>query len=1065
MIRGIAAILLAAAIGFPALAAPPDLISVRNSAASQPAGGNGDSVAPGVTPDGRFVLFTSTANNLTPGDNSLLRSDVFLRDRLSNTTTLVSVNDAGTGGGNGNSYGGLVSTNGRYVVFESDASDLVPGDTNASTDIFERDLQMGTTTLVSVATNGGSGNGASTYPVITPDGRYVAFLSFASNLVTNDTNGIQDVFVRDTVAGTTTLASVGATGSITVGLTNMDTPVITPDGRYVAFFSTASNMVPFATQVNGDVYVRDTVGGTTTCVSTNIFFLYLTNEGYSSFLSGAESLHPSISDDGRYVAFRHSFGQYYPTNTYVYDASMQTDIVVRVAGSSQPFGSSDSPYVMPPYNDDVYGPEITPDGRFIAYAAYDGNLHLWDNQMATDTVVSVDQSGNVPTNGLSTSPVFTPDDEHIAFVSTATNLVTNVISSGAHVYLRNLQAGVTSLVDVDTNGAGSVDVTGAFPSLSSNGQFVAFTSPDGSLVSADTNRALDVFVRDMTNGITQMISARNAGISPQSGNGISSMSQISLTPDGRWLAFSSGSSDLVTNDFNASQDVFVADLQTGSNILVSVGLDGNSAQGGDSGNPVISTNGRYVLFASLATNLTTGITNVAVNLFLRDLQAGTTTAVNLDTNGNLLGSPYFTPAAMSADGRYVAFAQANNYLGSGPIYWRDTVSNQTVLITNAGFLIGASSMSADGGRVAYLSTSLLGIHVWDSALSSNIYNSPPLNMFGPSLSPSGSNLAFISISGTTTAQLIVTNINTGSNLFNFTGKIREGVTPITAAWSGNERFVAFMLAYPTNTTSLTTTNDIYLLDLQAGTVTLVSANYSRTGGANNSSDSPVLSGDGRLLAYRSFASDIVPGITNTNNIFVFDRLTGSNTLLTAQQQASASWSSWVSQPAVSSNGLVAFQSYASGLASGAFDLNFVQDVFAEPQTVPSTTDSVGDGIPDWWRALYFGGSGTTTNSQSCATCDPDGDGMSNLQEYLAGTNPTNAASVFRLQLSAQASANSVTMSWPEVPGRSYQIQYKSSLTNAAWQVLSSPWVVGTTGSYTASSSPPGGYYRVVVVVN
>ena len=115
---------------------------------------------------------------------------------------LVSGNLSGTGGGNGNSMLGQVSTNGQFVVFQSDASNLVPNDTNGVTDIFVRDLVAGTTTLVSVSTNGGPANGASTDPVMTPDGRYVAFISSASNLVPGDTNGIPDVFVRDLVAGT-----------------------------------------------------------------------------------------------------------------------------------------------------------------------------------------------------------------------------------------------------------------------------------------------------------------------------------------------------------------------------------------------------------------------------------------------------------------------------------------------------------------------------------------------------------------------------------------------------------------------------------------------------------------------------------------------------------------------------------------------------------------------------------------------------------------------------------------------------------------------------------------------
>ena len=165
---------------------------------------NGDSVAPWISADGRFVLFSSSASDLVPDDNNQLGVDVFLRDRASNTTVLVSANFSGAGGGNGNSLAGQVSTNGRYAVFQSDASDLLPGDTNGVSDIFVRDLQTGSNILVSVAADGSWGNGVSTDPVMTPDGRYVAFVSAATNLVAGDTNGIADVFVRDLVNGTTT---------------------------------------------------------------------------------------------------------------------------------------------------------------------------------------------------------------------------------------------------------------------------------------------------------------------------------------------------------------------------------------------------------------------------------------------------------------------------------------------------------------------------------------------------------------------------------------------------------------------------------------------------------------------------------------------------------------------------------------------------------------------------------------------------------------------------------------------------------------------------------------------
>ena len=196
-------------------AAAAQLVSASGSSFPARLGGSGDSGLSIISKNGRYILFASTANNLTltNNNNSVLpcRFNVFLRDRISQTTTLVSVSQNGTGGGNGDSFPMGISTNGQFALFESSASDLVANDTNNASDIFVRDVVNGTTTLVSIGANGGNANGVSRGSVMTPDGHYVAFTSVASNLVADDTNNIPDVFVRDLQAGTTTLVSVGAT--------------------------------------------------------------------------------------------------------------------------------------------------------------------------------------------------------------------------------------------------------------------------------------------------------------------------------------------------------------------------------------------------------------------------------------------------------------------------------------------------------------------------------------------------------------------------------------------------------------------------------------------------------------------------------------------------------------------------------------------------------------------------------------------------------------------------------------------------------------------------------------
>ncbi|MET8147682.1 TolB family protein [Actinoplanes sp. NPDC049668] len=197
---------------------------------------------------GRYVTFEALTSQ-----GSSLTADVHLRDLATGTTTPVSVHRVGPKG-TLHSVHASMSADGRYVAFSSWASDLVEGDTNRREDVFIRDLSAGTTTLVSVSGAGAQGDLASIRPAISPDGRYVAYLSYARNLVSGDTNNEPDVFVRDLVAGSTTRVSVSDIGEQADGLSA--NPSISSFGRRVTFESTAANLVPGDANVSRDVFVH-----------------------------------------------------------------------------------------------------------------------------------------------------------------------------------------------------------------------------------------------------------------------------------------------------------------------------------------------------------------------------------------------------------------------------------------------------------------------------------------------------------------------------------------------------------------------------------------------------------------------------------------------------------------------------------------------------------------------------------------------------------------------------------------------------------------------------------------
>ena len=272
--------------------------------------GNAESTAAGISGNGRYVIFESAASNLVPGDTNGF-GDVFVRDVNTGTTSRVSVSSTGAQA-NYLSTIGSISGNGRYVTFISHATNLVPGDTNDVPDVFVRDLRAGTTSRVNVSSTGAQANDRSIGTAISADGRYVTFGSEASNLVPGDTNGAFDVFVRDLRAGTTVLVSVSSTGAqgndFSVG------SEISADGRYVAFTSVASNLVPGDTNNSNDVFVRDRRTGTTSRVSVTSTGAQASTDSYFS----------KISADGRYVAFSSP-----ATNLVPDDTNQAWDVFVR----------------------------------------------------------------------------------------------------------------------------------------------------------------------------------------------------------------------------------------------------------------------------------------------------------------------------------------------------------------------------------------------------------------------------------------------------------------------------------------------------------------------------------------------------------------------------------------------------------------------------------------------------------------------------------------------------------------------------------------------------------------
>jgi len=439
-------------VAYPVKAAPGDV--TRVSIDSSGAQGNNSSKRASTSGDGRFIAFESDASNLVIGDTNL-STDIFVRDRQTGETTRVSVNSSGVEANEG-SGGSAISSDGRYVAFVSDASNLVTNDTNATTDVFVRDRQLGVTTRVSVSSSGEQANDFSDFPLsISSDGRFAAFNSDATNLVGNDTNGVTDIFVRDNQTGVTERVSVASDG--TQSNATSFVPSISANGQYVVFTSRATNLVSGDTNNKTDIFVRDRQIGTTTRVSINS----------SGMEANQGALDGSISADGRYVAF-----------------------------------SSSSTNLM---SEETSGLDY---------------VYIHDRQTGTTTLVSVFSDGFLMV-GRSHTPSISLDGRYIAF-----QFDDKSDGQALHeIYVRDRQTGAT--IRATRGGTGGEDSSFG-PTISADGRVVAFWSISSRLVTGDTNGTSDAFVYEVSFGPDLNPTVVSAGPLCGAGCSFPSLSSVSF---------------------------------------------------------------------------------------------------------------------------------------------------------------------------------------------------------------------------------------------------------------------------------------------------------------------------------------------------------------------------------------------------------------------------------------------------------------------------------------------------------------------------------------------------------
>ena len=875
------------------------------------------SSAPSISADGQLVAFASSADNLVPNDSDNV-ADAFVYSRATGAVSLVSVGPDGQAagiGGYSSPMAPVISPDGRYVVFENNRSDVLTG--ISGDELYLRDLSTGTTTLVTAAANGsGGGDRGSRQAVFSADSHQLGFIGDGDDLVAGikfNSPGQDNVFERNLITNTTSLVSISEDG-MSDGDSLSNTFGLSADGEFVVFSSTSTNLTPQSVlgQDNhgvGQVYLRDTVHGTTTMVSINMNGTAGGNSA-STLDAGAQV----ISADGRYVVFSSAANDLTvtpPQYTESYLRDLRTGTTTLVSASpvdGQPVkGGSEA---------------ISPDGRYVAFASssrdvvslptQETDVYVYTIQTGILSLASVNAAGTAGGNaGSGIGPFFdiagglsfSANGRYLAFRSLATDLTPDVVTANRNLYVRDLDAGKNLLVTPDLagtdGGAGDSDtITSAV--FSADGRYIAFEDTAANLVPGDNNvdsagnGANDVFVRDLTAGATALASRRSP-LLPLDYTGAGGSTLGSTSADGNLVVFTSDVFYGVSfNDLapgvkfisGASvHHVFVRNRQSGAITVVDVDPSGDAVGGY---NPTISADGRYVAFIGYTTLLPSGIATSNsgdLEVFVRDLQTNTTSAVSLDPSGTHDAPVDGRELVISAQGRYVAWSSVDSSAVAGTIsaspgnyhmlFLRDRQTGKNYLVSHDpqddGQVDGSSStmsITGDGRYVAFLST--------DGGLTGQSGGTVYPQVFRWDRSTGQVALVSVNAAGTGPG-------NGGGDNYSY-----------PPSMSADGRYIAFTSESSDLTPDATSgVENVFLRDMGDGTstpvTTLVSANSAGTSEGNNNSIFPSISADGSVVAFMSQATDLTatPDTNNGLDVFVRNMTTNKTALVSINSVGTA----------------------------------------------------------------------------------------------------------------------------------------------------------------------------------
>ncbi|MBA9064546.1 VCBS repeat-containing protein [Methylobacterium fujisawaense] len=914
----------------------------------------GASVDPVLSADGNTLAFASDASNLVDSDTNGVR-DIFVKNLQTNAVTRISVAADGTDADDASDglYKSVsLSADGTKVAFASKANNLVPGDTNGASDIFVRNLANNTTTRVSIAADGAqTPNGSSsTNPVISPDGTKVAFVSSAANLVSGDTNGARDIFVKDLATGTVTRVDTTADGTQAETGSDSFSPVFSPDGTKIAFVSTAGNLVSGGESGTYTVYVKDLNTQAITRVSA----------AADGTPANGRNASPVFSPDGTKIAFVSEAGNLVGNGTNgtlaIYVKDLNTQAVTRV--STGPDGT--------PLNlgGDLV-PAFSPDGTKIAFVdSLSKQAYIKD--LATDALTAV---APVPNASVTQRVAFSSDGTQLIFVSGDSTLVPGDTNAALDVFsawtgqtttglvydkadrVSSETSGKLTFTDEDVGDTHTVTVKpgdGAVGTLTARisqdsgtaagvidweytvdhkavaglakGQTktetFTLTVDDGHGGTADQVVTITIVGDNDAPHITafgpfKRLSTRSDG---REANGASP--HFVLSADGNTLVFASDADNLVDGDTNAKRDIFSKDLRTG--VVTRLTAVGSTEANGDSDRFNLSPDGKKLVFVSDASNLVDGDTNDTADVFVKDLDTEAIIRLSAPSDGSTptgtisfgrsaleytLGSPKF-----SSDGKEILFSSEVSNLVSGD-------NNNAI----DGFVWNSNT-----GKITRITTT-----------SENLESVTGHGNGDPVLSPDGKKVAFIS-------------------------------------YSDN------MVPDDTNDTF-----DIFVKDLDSGAVTRVSTS-SKNEQANGPSQYSIFTPDSKKIIFVSDASNLVADDTNSSpDIFIKDLETGTTTRISVGSNGEQLSLRGDLDPVLSPDGTkLAFVDDATGMA---YVKNLVTQELIPVAPVPRTSDPISHPSAAESQRLAF---------------SPDGSELifASIDDTLVADDKNNAIDIFKVRI-------------------------------------------------------------------